>query len=96
MTYIIFYFYSQLKYVSNQSIYEVFSFWIVLGILFYIGFTFFFNILVNNLDPKHFQAYYSYSFLGDIFKNIFFAVAILFNTKYNKIEVKSIPNLDMI
>lgn len=96
MLFIIFYFYSQLKYVSNQSIYEIFSFWIVLGILFYIGFTFFFNILVNNLDPVHFQKYYSYSFLGDIFKNIFFSVAILFNTNKNKNQIQSIPNLDMI
>lgn len=96
MTFIILYFYSQLKHVSNQSIYEIFSFWIVLGILFYIGFTFFFNILVNNLDPVHFQKYYMYSFLGDIFKNMFFALAILFNTNKNKIEIKSIPNLDMI
>ncbi len=96
MFFILFYFYSQLKNVSTQSIYEIFSFWLVLGILFYIGFTFFFNILVNNLDPVHFQKYYSYSFLGDIFKNIIFSIAIIFKNNKNKLEVKSIPNLDMI
>lgn len=96
MIFIIYYFYSQLKNVSKQNIYEFFSFWVVMGILFYIGFTFFFNILVNNLDPGHFNTYYSYSFLGDIIKNIFFSIAVFFAINKKKEPNTTIPNLDMI
>lgn len=98
MILIIFYFYSQFKNISDQNIYDSFSFWIVLGILIYIGFTFFFNILSNSLDQNLFSKYYHYSFLGDILKNILFAVAIIFFTPKSsgeKNQPHSYPYLDM-
>lgn len=100
MIFVIFYFYSQLKNVSNQSLYENFSFWIVLGILSYIGLTFFFNILANSLDTVHFSKYYFYSYLGDILKNIFFSLGVIFLAKKiangKKNNPSSIPYLDII
>ena len=58
MTFIIYFFYFQLKNVTNRSIYEFFSFWIVLGVMIYIGFTFFFNILANSLSKEFFYKSY--------------------------------------
>lgn len=100
MVFIVGYFYFQFKNISAQNIYDTYSFWIVLGILIYIGFTFFFNILANNLNNEHFAKYYYYSYLGDILKNIFFSVAIIYIAKNSlKNESKnnsSLPYLDMI
>lgn len=98
MIFIVYYFYFQFKNISDQNIYDSFSFWIVLGILIYIGFTFFFNILSNSLDPKLFAKYYHYSFLGDILKNILFTVAVIFFAQKSSKErnrASSYPYLDM-
>lgn len=100
MILIIYYFYSQLRNVSTQNIYDTYSFWIVIGILIYIGFTFFFNILANSLDRVLFRKYYFYSYFGDIIRNIFFGIGVLFMAKSKKNEKsqigKNIPYLDMI
>jgi len=96
MTFIIYFFYFQLKNVTNKSIYEFSSFWIVLGVMIYIGFTFFFNILANVVSPQFFFKYYYYTYLGDILKNILFAIAIFFASKDSHPNVASIPKLDMI
>ncbi len=98
MVFIVYYFYFQFKNISNQNIYDNFHFWIVLGILIYIGFTFFFNILSNSLDPKLFAKYYHYSFLGDILKNILFTIAVIYfaqNSSKVKQHTPSYPYLDM-
>lgn len=92
----IYFFYFQLKNVTNRSIYEFASFWIVLGIMIYIGFTFFFNILANNVSPQFFIQYYYYTYLGDIFKNILFSIALIFASKNHLPNIASIPKLDMI
>lgn len=100
MILIIYYFYLQLRNVSTQNIYDTYSFWIVIGILIYIGFTFFFNILANSLDRVLFTKYYFYSYFGDIIRNIFFGISVLFMAKSKKNEKsqlgKNIPYLDMI
>lgn len=96
MTFMIYFFYFQLKNVTNRSIYEFTSFWIVLGIMIYIGFTFFFNILANNVSPEFLNKYYYYTYLGDIFKNILFSIALFFASKNHLPNIASIPKLDMI
>lgn len=98
MVFIVYYFYFQFKHISDQNIYDSFSFWIVLGILVYIGLTFFFNILSNSLDPMLIAKYYQYSFLGDILKNILFTIAVIFlaqNSSKVKQHTPSYPFLDM-
>lgn len=101
MIFILIYFYSELKNVSSQNIYDSYSFWIIIGILIYIGFTFFFNILANSLDRNFLGKYFFYSYLGDIIRNIFFGISVLFIAKTNaKEKSKTISNmppyLDMI
>lgn len=100
ITFIIYFFYLYFKKINNESLYSNYSFWLVTGILLYIGFTFFFNILANSLDHENFKKYFYYSYFGDILKNIFFSIAIIFyskNNQKNKAENSaSIPFLDMI
>jgi len=66
----------------------------------YLGGSFFFNILANHLDPKQLSEYWNLTFLADIFKNIFIAIAIFVyavNPKdTTKKQSSSIPYLDMI
>ena len=100
MILIVYYFYSELKNVSSQNIYDTYSFWIIIGILIYIGFTFFFNILANSLDRNFLGKYFSYSYLGDIIRNIFFGISVLFMAKKSSKEksktISNVPYLDMI
>lgn len=93
---VIYYLYSQLSNISAQSIYEKFSFWIVIGILFYVGYSFFFNISSNSLNAALINKYYYYVFIGDIIKNVIFAVSIFYIPKPKQESSSSIPNLDMI
>lgn len=94
--FILYFFFDQLKNVSTQSIYELFGFWIVLGILIYLGFTFFFNMLANYLSKELVDQYELYTYVGDIIRNTLFAVAIFMLEKDNKIKQNPIPKLDMI
>lgn len=100
MTYIVFYFYSQFKIITVENVYDKSSFWLAIGVLIYIGVTFFFNILANSLIKEDFSKYYYYSYFGDIIKNLFFSVAIFFMTKTSFKEKKKnsnkVPYLDMI
>lgn len=96
IVFILYFFYDQLKNITTQSIYELYGFWIVLGVLIYLGFTFFFNILANNLSEELIEKYSEYAYVGDIIRNILFAISILFIERDNKIKQNPIPKLDMI
>jgi hypothetical protein len=100
ITFIIYFFYLYFKNLSAGYIYENAYFWLVTGILIYLGFTFFFNILANSLNQEHFNKYFYYSYFGDIIKNILFAVAVIFFARKNQNnqgkESLNVPYLDMI
>jgi len=100
MTYIVFYFFNEFKTITNENVYDRPTFWIAIGVFIYIGATFFLNILGNSLAKEDFNKYYYYSYFGDILKNIFFAIAIIFFAKSGPKEKKNIitkvPYLDMI
>lgn len=68
------------------------SFWFIAGILIYLSITFFFNILVNNLDNIAHQQYYFYSYLGDILKNILFSFALFSHLKQKNIADSQLKN----
>jgi hypothetical protein len=100
--YIILYFRQFFKNNVNKNVYEYPSFWIVVGILLYLGTGFFFNLLVNHVTEEQFKNYWHYTFIPEIFKNLIFASVILgypsLKNEYSKPKNKSedIPNLDMI
>lgn len=88
------------KFNLNLNIYEYSSFWLVVGILLYLGTSFFLNILYNHLTKEQIEQFWHYSYIPEIVKNILFALVILgkpFKT-INPVKVKpvEIPNLDMI
>ncbi len=89
------------KYNLSYNIYEYQSFWLIVGILLYLGGSFFFNILANELSTEQIKTYWHYTYLPEIIKNILFSLVVLgypFKHRANTITKKStdIPNLDMI
>lgn len=97
----IFYFFSEFSKNSREVfIYNHYNFWISVGILIYLGGSFFFNILVTHLDEDEISIYVNVTYIAEIIKNILFAFSIFMYKKFpvNGIHNrhKNIPNLDMI
>jgi hypothetical protein len=91
------YLFGQFKAENTEQVFKQFHFWIIAGIMFYLAGTFFFNILGNELDKNELDRYWDYSLLADIFKNIFFSIAILIyvvKTSKKPEKIKTLPNLD--
>jgi hypothetical protein len=97
---IIYFFYLRFKQVDEQYLYQKPHFWLMTGMLVYLGFTYFFNILVNHVDNEVIKNYYHYSYIGDIIKNALFAVALIQIPRQNTVEGHTrsfnAPNLDLI
>ena len=88
---------SQFKVESSNLLFRQFHFWIVVGIMFYLAGTFFFNIVGNELNKEEKRLYWHYSYLADIIKNLFFTIAIMLyaSKSLKKSEpVKRLPDLD--
>jgi hypothetical protein len=90
------------KYNVTENIYEYPSFWLVVGILIYLGFGFFFNILVNYIPQQQFDNYWHFTYIPEIIKNILFGVVLLgypsprTEKSFSKGKRVDIPNLDII
>jgi len=98
-TYVISFFYEQFKKPSSISIYNHHCFWICVGILIYLGGSFFFYILANQMTRAEIMQYWDLTYIGEFIKNIFFAFSIyLFvrRRKENGFNNKILPNLDMV
>lgn len=96
--YISFFFYQNFKSVSDEYIFSHASFWLSLGILIYLGGTFFFNILVNHIDETQTAKYWFLTYIADTIKNLFFCVGIIINARNRhkqKLPPKSVPYLDL-
>ena len=98
--YIFYFFYEFSRYIKDTFIYNHYTFWIAVGILIYLGGSFFFFILVNELDKKQRDDFGTLTYVAEIIKNLLFAFSIYM---YKKVPVtkihnhsKNIPNLDMI
>lgn len=100
--FIFIYFRQFFKLNVSRNIYEYQSFWIIVGILLYLGCGFFFNILVNYIPQDQFLELWHYTYIPEIIKNIIFTLIVLGiptlvnekHQKYNKIP--DVPNLDLI
>lgn len=94
------YFQQFFKHNLAKNIYEYPSFWLVVGILLYLGSAFFFNILANEITKQQFVKYWHYTYIPEILKNLMFGMIVLgYPFKDPETEQinkpRDIPNLDM-
>jgi hypothetical protein len=99
--YIFFFFYEFSKSAKDVFIYNHYTFWISVGILIYLGGSFFLNIFFNHLDKNEKVSFANVSYATEIIKNILFLVAVLVYKRFptnnlQKQTRKNIPNLDII
>lgn len=95
--YISFFFYQNFRNTNEEYIYTQPSFWLSIGMLIYLGGTFFFNILVNYLDEAQ-KNYWFLTYIADLIKNLLFCVSIIIyaRTPHKEKSVhKSVPYLDL-
>lgn len=74
--YIFFFLYEHSKADNPDVIYNNYLFWVSVGLLLYLGGTFFFNILVTQMSLAEFDNYWHYTYIAEILKNILFLVAL--------------------
>jgi len=98
--YIFYFFYEYSKNTEDSYIYNHYCFWLSVGIMIYLGGSFFFYILINDLDPDEIAKFGNLTYIAEIIKNLLFAVSLFIYARFpvNRISSKSqkIPNLDMI
>lgn len=97
--YVFYFFFEYSREVNNVYIYNHYCFWVSVGIMVYLGGTFFFNILANDISKAQTVKYWYLTYITESVKNILFAFAILIFTRQPKknLQMKSsIPYLDMI
>lgn len=98
--YIFFFFYHFSKNIKDTFIYNHYCFWLSVGILIYLGGSFFYYMLVNHLDRREVDKLANLTYIAETIKNVLFGIAMFVYKKFtiNKIQKspKNIPNLDMI
>jgi len=97
--FIFLFFYEHFNDTKNEYIYHNYCFSIAIGILIYLGGSFFLNILADLLGKAEAHKYWYLTYIAEIIKNILFSIAIIiYVRKPGKKESKtaSIPYLDMI
>jgi hypothetical protein len=94
--FIFFFFYQFIKYTLNEYVYNHPCFWIAVGILIYLGGSFFFNILANDVSSEQIDKYWFLTYIAEIIKNILFTVAlVMYLRRPREITKKeTVPNLD--
>jgi len=97
--FIVCYFFEFDKKASPVYVYEMYIFWISVGILLYLGGSFFFYILINHLNPAEIDEFGNLTYVAEIIKNVMFSVAIAIYMKHRKENVDSkienVPHLDI-
>lgn len=101
LLYIIYYFYKFSKDSADIYLYNHYVFWIAVGILIYLGGSFFFFILFQNLSKEQVSAFENLTYIAEIIKNILFALAMIIYVRHPfdktpKNKPESVPFLDMI
>lgn len=98
--YIFYFLYEFSKNAKDSFIYNHYCFWISVGILIYLGGSFFFYILINSLETSEIEKFGNLTYIAEIIKNLLFAVSIFFYKKYSATRIQKkppeIPNLDMV
>jgi hypothetical protein len=88
------------KNFAGQNVFNNYIFWIAVGVLIYLGGSFFFYILINQLNRDERETFVSITYAAEIIKNFLFIVAIFIYARYpfenQKKNSNSVPYLDMI
>lgn len=97
--FIFFFFFDFSKNVKNLFIYNHYCFWLSVGVLVYLGGSFFYYILANHFNQDEADKFIEMTWIAEIVKNLLFAFSIFLYKKHpinklNKLS-KDIPNLDM-
>lgn len=97
--YLFIFFYENFKNPKTDFIYNHHCFWLAVGILIYLGGAFFFYILANHIGKEDLDKYWDLTYIAEILKNLFFAIAIFQyrpRSSFNKLKQESkMPYLDM-
>jgi hypothetical protein len=92
ISYIFLFFREFLKSLINGFVYSHFIFWVSIGILIYLGGSFFFFILINNLTTEQISIFGIFTYLTEIIKNIFFVVSLfVFSNSSTTIKTSNQP-----
>lgn len=95
--YIFLFFYEYFIRVDNEYVYNHYCFWVAIGLMIYLGGSFFVYILANHIPSNQLNQFWSLTFIAEIIKNILFAVAVLVNARQKtrqKIPNQNLPFLD--
>lgn len=98
-SFIIYKFFELSKNIDGTVISSNYIFWVAVGILIYLGGSFFFYILINHLNEEQIQIFGILANLTEILKNIVFAIALYIYFKYSTKPTASqnnIPYLDIM
>jgi hypothetical protein len=93
------YFYEQLKNEKEFFFNKNYFYLIAIGLLIYLGGSFFIYLLANNLDYDELSTYWPITYVVELIKNVLFTVAIVRfanekTKKKNSNTNKPLPNLD--
>ena len=97
LLYTFYLFYEQFQKIETIYIYNNYWFWFIVGIIFYLSSSFFFNILADTNNMK-FQQYWFLTYIFETVKNLCFVVGLIFlsKAKFDKQKPSPIPYLDVI
>jgi hypothetical protein len=93
LIYSFYFLYEQMNIVDDSFIYNRFQFWIVIGLMVYLGGSFFIYIFANTVDDKILDSYWFLTYVFYIIKNIFFIIAMVLHLKETKLKRTQIHRL---
>lgn len=95
--YIFYFFYEYFISIESEYVYDNYCFWLSIGIMIYLGGSFFIYILANHTTEAEDEKFWYLTYIAETIKNIFFAVAVFVYAKQrskDKIPNQNIPYLD--
>ncbi|HEX5654662.1 MAG TPA: hypothetical protein VFX58_16410, partial [Chitinophagaceae bacterium] len=98
--YIFFFLYEYFKSAKSSFINSHYCFWLSVGILIYLGGSFFFNILANHMLQEQVDDYWYFTYIAETIKNFLFIISISVASRqtieFAKREKTNLPYLDMV
>jgi len=84
LVYSFYYLFEQLNEPGQVFIYAKYPFWIIAGLMLYLGGSFFIYIFANQVEKAVLDNYWTFTMIFYIIKNILFSIAILIHVKHKK------------